>query len=288
MKKKHIGVVATICTIICVAIIIPKLWNNSFDSVNKSNEQISQKDKSYTKEIKGVNLDKNKYSEETNQSKEEYSYEHNEELKENLVSKIEMENKEKNEPKIKSNSDMKGDKYKTNSQDDLENNKVKNNSELVTKIKESEDSDKKNIIQEEKLQNDKDTIIENGKKDVPKFTLIVSKEQKGYVGKEVIVLEDKEINIEDDKSAMSYLKDNIENVEDKGGFINKILGIEGKYPIPKSELTEEQKDMGILGIDWFIYLNGEKTKVGANDIYLKEGDILNFDYHQWDKREFKQ
>ncbi len=118
-----------------------------------------------------------------------------------------------------------------------------------------------------------------------KFTIMVSMEKKGYTGKDIEILEEKNITIVEGKSAMEYLRDNFE-ARDKGGFIFEIEGIHNKYPIPESQKTEEQKKNKIMGIDWFIYLNDEKTSVGANDIYPKENDQLLFDIHEWDKREF--
>lgn len=102
------------------------------------------------------------------------------------------------------------------------------------------------------------------------FSLVVSNN-----GSEII---DKKIKIEKGKSAMEYLKENA-SVEDKSGFIN---GINGISSVPLSSLSESKRKNDILGMDWFIYLNGEKTRTGANGVYPKEGDILKFLYREWD------
>ncbi len=123
------------------------------------------------------------------------------------------------------------------------------------------------------------------KKKKDSFTLIIAKESEGYTGKESEILVKKDVEISEDKSAMTYLREN-SDVRDKGGFIYEINEICNIYPIPASKKTDEQKKLGVLGVDWFIYLNGKKTSVGANDLYLEPGDELLFDYHEWDKREF--
>ncbi|MCX7884201.1 MAG: Ig-like domain-containing protein [Caloramator sp.] len=85
------------------------------------------------------------------------------------------------------------------------------------------------------------------------------------------------------KSAMKYLKEIAVVVENQGpGFINGINGVINKTV---NELTREQRERGILGMDWFIYLNGSKTPTGAEGVYLKPGDILVFDYREWDWRD---
>lgn len=103
------------------------------------------------------------------------------------------------------------------------------------------------------------------------FTLIVSKNN----GSKVIFK--KKINITAKKSALEYLKENAD-VIDEGGFIKSINGVES---IPQAKLTDEQKKSGIIGVDWFIYLNNKKTQTGAADVYPSNGDVLVFDYKEW-------
>lgn len=153
------------------------------------------------------------------------------------------------------------------------------NDKRTTSIKSKDDNVKSKTNSKHKNESD------NNKEKDNKFTLIISKELKGYTGKESIVIENKNVNISEKKNAMTYLRENA-SISEKGGFIYEINGIHNTYPIPSSQKTAEQKKLGIMGIDWFIYLNDEKTPVGANDIYPKKGDVLIFDFHEWDKREF--
>ena len=75
---------------------------------------------------------------------------------------------------------------------------------------------------------------------------------------------------------LDYLRDNV-TVMDDGGF----KSIEGLEAITSMKLTSEQKNSGIMGVDWFIYLNEVKSKSGAGDIVPKDGDIINIDYREW-------
>lgn len=103
------------------------------------------------------------------------------------------------------------------------------------------------------------------------FTLFISKNR----GSEEIFK--KKLLIKEKKSLMDYLRDNV-NVLDDGGFVKSIEGLES---VSSKDLTPEQKGSGIMGIDWFIYQNGAKSKSGADDIVPKNGDIINLDYREW-------
>ncbi|HBF77410.1 MAG TPA: hypothetical protein DEF85_04630 [Clostridiaceae bacterium] len=118
------------------------------------------------------------------------------------------------------------------------------------------------------------------------FNLIVSKNLKGYFGEKSEVIFKKDIEVSEKKSLMDYLRENT-NVSDKGGFICSINGYENLSPIPKSKMTEKQKKNNVMGIDWFVYVNGEKVGKGTNDIYPKKGDKIILDLHEWDKREMR-
>lgn len=107
------------------------------------------------------------------------------------------------------------------------------------------------------------------------FTLTVTKNNGS------INILSKEVKIENNKKAMDYLKA-CTSVVDRKGLITEIDSI-GNVSI--GELSLEQREGGVLGIDWFIYLNGEKTDKGAKGITPKPGDILNFDFHEWDWHE---
>lgn len=106
------------------------------------------------------------------------------------------------------------------------------------------------------------------------FTLIVTKNNGSKT------LKSKVLNVEEGKNAMEYLKSVSEVTELQGpGFIN---GIDGLLNVFTNDLSTEKRKAGILGIDWFIYLNGSLTKTGALGVQPKAGDTLNFDYHEWD------
>ncbi len=90
------------------------------------------------------------------------------------------------------------------------------------------------------------------------------------------------IKLDGNKNALDYLKSISQVAELQGpGFIN---GIDGLINVKLENLSTEKRKQGILGIDWFIRLNGELTKTGAPGVHPKAGDTLNFDYHEWDWR----
>ncbi|CAM2839825.1 DUF4430 domain-containing protein [Hathewaya histolytica] len=127
--------------------------------------------------------------------------------------------------------------------------------------------------------------VNPAKKPDETFTLVISKNTKSYTGGNPQVLLKKQLKIQSGKSLMSYLREN-SSVIDEGGFIKSINGTRSLYPIPNSKKTADQKKNGIMGIDWFIYSNGSKISVGANDLYPKNGDVILFDFHEWNKGEF--
>lgn len=55
-----------------------------------------------------------------------------------------------------------------------------------------------------------------------------------------------------------------------GGFVQSIKGISSQ----KSTATSKARD-------WFYYVNGVLSDVGAADYTLKEGDAIWWDYHEW-------
>lgn len=112
---------------------------------------------------------------------------------------------------------------------------------------------------------------EEKKSDPGSFTLFISKNK----GAEEILR--KKISILENKPLLDYLRDNTA-VKDEGGFIKAIEGLEA---ITSKDLTSEQKNAGIMGVDWFIFQNNVKTKSGAGDIYPENGDIINLDYSEW-------
>lgn len=113
--------------------------------------------------------------------------------------------------------------------------------------------------------------LEEKKTEPGSFTLFISKNR----GTEEILK--KKIQVEGNESLLDYLRDNV-SVKDDGGFIKSIEGLEA---ITSKNLTSEQKNAGIMGVDWFIFQNEVKTKSGASDIVPIDGDIINLDYREW-------
>jgi hypothetical protein len=73
-------------------------------------------------------------------------------------------------------------------------------------------------------------------------------------------------------SAMEALQQ-VADIETRygGGFVNAINGVRSQFPT---------KD------DWFIYANGISMNRGAADYVLRDGDVLQFDLHDWGFRMF--
>ena len=53
-----------------------------------------------------------------------------------------------------------------------------------------------------------------------------------------------------------------------GGFIYSINNLSSKFPTSKE--------------DWFYYVNGFLANVGANQYFLRGGETIQFDFHNWD------
>ncbi|MGG7162253.1 DUF4430 domain-containing protein [Clostridium ihumii] len=211
-----------------------------------------------------------------------------------------------NKAKVEKSIDKKGNKAKekTDKKNEIKKeNSIKNNTEKEAVKKEeikkedtkiennngNQSSEEKQIKENNNEKEKNETVVKdenrNNKVEEDTFTMIIGKDVKGYTGNESSVVEEITIKIDSKKSAMQYLRENT-SMQENGGFIFEINGIHNHYPIPESEKTPEQKKNGVLGIDWFIYLNDKKTPVGANDVYPQKGDVLLFDFHEWDKREF--
>ncbi len=72
-------------------------------------------------------------------------------------------------------------------------------------------------------------------------------------------------------SAMAALQKVAEVVTDYGGgFVDAIDGVRSGFT--GSEKTKR---------DWFIYINGIQSNVGALDYSLQPGDVEHWDYHDW-------
>ncbi|SEF50661.1 protein of unknown function [Caloramator fervidus] len=150
-------------------------------------------------------------------------------------------------------------------------NQVSSSEKIVEKNNKNNDVKARNEKKNVNLKSKEEKTQKNVKKDEIKVKLIISKNNRQDI------LYEKVLKLEKPMTAMQILKQNTK-VYEVGGFIKEINGL---ISIPQNQLSDEDKEKGILGYDWFIYLNGKKTKVGANDIVVKDGDILNFDYKGW-------
>jgi hypothetical protein len=108
------------------------------------------------------------------------------------------------------------------------------------------------------------------------FTLSITENK----GSKVIL--NKKIDISLKKPLMEYLKAEASVIEE-GGFIKSINGISS---ISASKLTSEQKKAGVLGVDWFVYVNGKKALVGAYDVFPKSGELINLDFKEWTYQDY--
>lgn len=84
--------------------------------------------------------------------------------------------------------------------------------------------------------------------------------------KEAEILEEKEVEINEGDNLLEVMKENFD-VEEKDGFINSLEGL---------ALDEENK------MSWMFSVNGESSLVGAAEVELKDGDVVNFDYQSWE------
>ncbi|QZY55699.1 DUF4430 domain-containing protein [Crassaminicella profunda] len=86
-------------------------------------------------------------------------------------------------------------------------------------------------------------------------------------------LSEKAVDVAKDTTVIEVMEENF-NIETAygGGFINGIDGL-------KSEFTGLKKKKKI---DWFYYVNGILSEVGADEYYLNPNDLVIWDYHDWD------
>jgi len=76
-----------------------------------------------------------------------------------------------------------------------------------------------------------------------------------------------------DTNVMDILIENYEIETAYGGsFVNSIGGLKSGFTGMKNRVK----------MDWFYYANGILTQVGAEDYYLQPGDVVIWDYHNWD------
>lgn len=93
-------------------------------------------------------------------------------------------------------------------------------------------------------------------------------------GRELML--DEALEVLPDTSAMAALTE-VAEVETTygGGFVNVINGVRSGY-------TGSQKTK----TDWFFYVNGIQSNVGALDYKLHDGDVQQWDFHIWSFRHF--
>ena len=99
----------------------------------------------------------------------------------------------------------------------------------------------------------------NGGESAGTFTLKVTLDN----GAEVVV--DEEITPEEDMSLLDAMKENCD-IEESDGLITSING--------NSQDFEKN-------IYWFYNINGEFASVGAGEYYPQDGDLIEFDLHEW-------
>ncbi|NMA95041.1 MAG: DUF4430 domain-containing protein [Clostridiales bacterium] len=93
------------------------------------------------------------------------------------------------------------------------------------------------------------------------------------LGKTVIF--DELLTVDADSSVIDILIDNLDvKTEHGGGFIRSIEGLESGF-IDSAKGNKSR-------IDWFYFVNGISSNIGAGDYVLASGDIVWWDYHQWD------
>ena len=104
----------------------------------------------------------------------------------------------------------------------------------------------------------------------PEVTVVITRD----FGKEVLLKQT--TGIEPSTTAMDALQ-MVANVETKygGGFVSAINGVSSEY-----EGANRSKK------DWFFYINGIASNVGARDYVLQDGDIEHWDFRNWSYHQF--
>jgi len=111
-------------------------------------------------------------------------------------------------------------------------------------------------------ENDNPTNSEPAK---AKATVVVTQD----FGRDLIL--EQKIEIEADTNAMAALQ-MVADVETKygGGFVSSINGISSEY-----------EGAGKSKKDWFYYINGIASNIGARDYILRDGDVEHWDFRVW-------
>ena len=111
---------------------------------------------------------------------------------------------------------------------------------------------------------------DNGEAAAIEVGLVVTRD----FGKQVLL--EKAVEVAPATSAMAALQ-KVASVETKygGGFVSAINGTGSKY----------EGDSGNKR-DWFFYINGIQSSVGARDYLLQDGDIEHWDFRDWSYQMF--
>ena len=110
-----------------------------------------------------------------------------------------------------------------------------------------------------------DSQPEESEKSAHEVTIVVTLD----FGKELVL--ERKIAIEPATTAIDALQ-MVAELETKygGGFVSSINGISSEY----EGATKIRKD-------WFFYINGIASSLGANDYILQDGDIEHWDFKDW-------
>ncbi len=114
--------------------------------------------------------------------------------------------------------------------------------------------------------NDKSSILINIDEDFFSVKITATKN----FGEHIIF--SKDVGIKAGETAMDGLEKISEVTHSYGGgFVESINGIKSTYSMGKGEKK-----------DWFYYINGMLSPIGASDYILHPGDVERWDYHYWD------
>lgn len=88
------------------------------------------------------------------------------------------------------------------------------------------------------------------------------------------LLADRWVTLSEPTSALAVTTGNLDTQTAYGGvFITSINGIASGYT-GKAAWNKEK-------LDWFLYYNGKMAGTGADQITVKPGDVIWWDYHDW-------
>src|SRR5690554_2491507 len=80
------------------------------------------------------------------------------------------------------------------------------------------------------------------------------------------ILEEEVLTVDAGTSLMEVMEENFDIINN-GGFISSINGIQAEDGQPYA---------------WMYTVNGEDATKGAEDYIIKDGDVIEFDFHSWE------